>query len=160
MKKIKKYILTMAAVFLTMVASSDLSAAKVCAPTANTVEAMYPVGAIYLSTSSTNPATLFGFGTWERFGQGRALVGVNESETEFSSASKTGGAKTHTLTIAEMPSHNHGSGFQTGNFPNGLGGISSTTAATYFGTFPYQGSGGAHNNLQPYIAVYIWRRVS
>lgn len=66
----------------------------------------YPIGAIYLSIDSTNPTKLFG-GTWEQIAQGRTLVGVDTSQTEFNTVKKTGGEKTHTLTINEMPSHSH-----------------------------------------------------
>ncbi|WP_425227982.1 phage baseplate protein, partial [Streptococcus agalactiae] len=58
------------------------------------------------STSSTSPATIMG-GTWERFGNGRVLVGVSENESEFKSVNKSGGSKTHTLTVDEMSSHSH-----------------------------------------------------
>lgn len=66
---------------------------------------MYPVGSLYFSTNSTSPATIYG-GTWERYGKGRTLVSVNESDTDFT-AGKTGGEKTHVLTVDEMPSHRH-----------------------------------------------------
>ena len=66
----------------------------------------YPIGAIYLSIDSTNPSKLFG-GTWQQIAKGRTLVGVDTSQTEFNIVKKTGGEKTHTLTINEMPSHNH-----------------------------------------------------
>lgn len=66
---------------------------------------MYPVGSLYFSTNSTSPATIYG-GTWERYGKGRTLVSVNESDTDFT-AGKTGGEKTHVLTVDEMPKHRH-----------------------------------------------------
>lgn len=81
---------------------------------------IYPVGSIYTSVNSTNPSTLFG-GTWEAFGSGRCLVGVNTSDTDFNTVQKTGGAKTNSTTytpagtntgtaisVDQMPSHNHG----------------------------------------------------
>lgn len=58
------------------------------------VDALYPVGSIYLSTLSTNPATLLGRGTWVAFGAGRALVGLDSGDADFNAAEKTGGAKT------------------------------------------------------------------
>lgn len=67
---------------------------------------IYPVGSIYISTSSTNPSSYFG-GTWKAVAQGRTLVGVNTSDTDFNTVMKTGGSKTHTLTIDEMPAHAH-----------------------------------------------------
>lgn len=71
-----------------------------------TFDKIYPVGSIYLSTSSTNPSTHFG-GTWVAWGSGRVPVGVNTGDSDFSAAEKTGGAKTVTLTTAQMPSHTH-----------------------------------------------------
>ena len=136
----------------------------------------YPVGSIYISTSGTNPSTIYG-GTWERYGQGKTLVGLNESETEFSTVNKIGGEKTHTLTINEMPSHNHqigsgagSNGLIIGSAPesNILVGVNNyyikydgvgNGPSTYLNTYNVGGS-SAHNNLQPYITVYMWKRVS
>src|SRR3990167_4928131 len=67
----------------------------------------WPVGVVFISVLSTNPATLLGFGTWAAFGAGRVLVGLNSGDTDFDVAEETGGAKTHTLTSAEMPAHTH-----------------------------------------------------
>ena len=53
---------------------------------------IYPVGSIYFSVNNVNPGTLFG-GVWERFANGRVLVGVDENQTEFSAVKKTGGSK-------------------------------------------------------------------
>lgn len=70
------------------------------------LDALHPVGSIYLSTSSTNPSTYFG-GTWERFANGQVLVGVDTQETEFNTVQKTGGSKTHTVTLKDVPAHTH-----------------------------------------------------
>ena len=67
---------------------------------------VYPIGSIYISYNSTNPETLFG-GTWEAYGKGQTLVGIDTNQTEFNTVGKTGGEKTHTLTVDEMPIHNH-----------------------------------------------------
>ena len=67
----------------------------------------FPVGAIFISVSSTNPGTSLGYGTWTAFGAGRVLVGLDAGQTEFDTVEETGGAKTHTLTSAEMPAHTH-----------------------------------------------------
>ena len=83
-------------------------------------ETLYPVGSIYINASvSTNPSTLFGFGTWVEFGKGRVLVGVDTGQTEFDTLGETGGAKTHTLSINEMPSHNHNQYANVGNAATG-----------------------------------------
>ncbi len=74
----------------------------------NLLESIYPVGSVYINaTNSTNPATLLGFGTWQAWGIGRAIVGIDTSQTEFDTAGKTGGEKKHTLTAGEMPRHRH-----------------------------------------------------
>ena len=127
------------------------------------LSAAWPVGAVFLSVVSTNPNTLLGFGTWSAFGTGRVLVGIDSGDTDFDTVEETGGAKTHTLTTAEIPSHSHveqgptsasGGAMTFGIDTNASGtqnaGIS--TAAT--------GGDGAHNNLQPYIVVYMWKRTA
>lgn len=124
----------------------------------------YPIGSIYTSVSSANPSELFG-GAWVRFGQGQALVGVNEQDPDFAPAEKTGGAKTHTLTVSEIPSHNH----QIKNF-NAWGNLPITASRYEYsvnkkynhGENPTNNTGGgqAHNNLQPYVAVYLWKRTA
>jgi hypothetical protein len=123
----------------------------------------YPVGSIYINaSSSTNPATLLGYGTWVAFGTGRALVGIDTGQTEFNTVGKTGGAKTHTLTIAEMPSHTH-TVQPTYNDNNGTQGIradAQNTANVTPHTSSSTGGDGAHNNLQPYITVYMWQRTA
>ena len=76
--------------------------------TATTLQAVYPVGSIYMNASnSTNPATLLGFGTWAAFGAGRVITGFDASDSDFDSAEETGGSKTKTLSISEIPAHSH-----------------------------------------------------
>lgn len=119
--------------------------------------ALYPVGSIYINASvSTNPGTLLGFGTWAAYGAGRVIVGLDSGQTEFDTLNETGGAKTHTLTEAEMPAHVHSmgitSGDQDGSGSNGAIDGTRNTGST--------GGGGAHNNLQPYIVAYMWKRTA
>lgn len=71
-----------------------------------TFDTIYPVGSIYMSVNATNPSELFG-GTWVAWGSGRVPVGVDTSDSDFSTIEKTGGKKTHELSINEMPSHTH-----------------------------------------------------
>lgn len=192
------------------------------------ISKIYPVGAIYLSTSSANPSSYLG-GTWVAWGSGRVPVGVNGSDSDFSSAEKTGGEKTHTLSTSELPSHthkvpahSHGLNSHTHSIPA----LSGTAASggSHSHTFTYEvkkanagtnqsisephsdgyssatgsmttskhsghthdvttkagttgsasgntansseltsgstGSGTAHNNLQPYITCYMWKRTA
>ena len=125
------------------------------------VLAAYPVGSIYMSVNSTSPNSLFG-GTWERFANGRCLVGVNESDTDFSRAQKTGGEKTHTLTINEMPQHNHAIEVYESSVDTNVGYVmrSKSITSTVDASSDFTGGDGAHNNMQPYITVYMWRRTA
>ena len=71
-------------------------------------EKMYPVGSLYFNaTDDTNPNQLLGFGTWVAYAAGKVPVGYDSTDTDFNAAEKTGGSKTHTQTIAEMPVHTH-----------------------------------------------------
>lgn len=74
---------------------------------AGSVSAAWPVGSVFTSVVSTNPATLLGFGTWVAFAAGRVLVGIDAGDPDFDTARETRGSKTHTLTESEIPSHTH-----------------------------------------------------
>lgn len=122
-----------------------------------TAQGAYPVGAIYLSVTDVNPAALFG-GTWARIG-GRFLLGADDTYA----AGSTGGEAAHTLTVDEMPKHNHeidnlnASGSATpfmtvqAQDKRGFGGNVQTM---------YAGGDGSHNNMPPYLAVFMWKRVN
>lgn len=137
----------------------------------------YKVGDIFLSFSSTNPSIQFGYGTWALVSQGRMLVGVDTSQTEFNTVRKTGGAKTHTLTTAEIPSHLHDKGtlnvyanagyasngaWNLDDFPGSDGPITGThqKVGNMEGNTGSTGGDGAHNNLAPYLTCYIWERTA
>ena len=122
------------------------------------IDLVYPVGSIYISVVSTNPGTLFGVGTWVAFGTGRVLVGLDAGQTEFNTVEKTGGEKTHTDTIAEMPAHTHNITVSDGPSTNAGYAMYSSPVDVYALTSTSAGSGAPHNNLQPYIAVYMWKR--
>ena len=143
------------------------------------IEKVYPVGSIYMSVKDTHPASLFG-GRWEKWGQGRVPVGVSESGT-FSSVERTGGSETHRLTTSEIPSHD-------GHIPDRTYAWGGSGEDTYYintsnalkyniihkcnSNRPYvirynneltlrslpAGGNGSHNNLQPYITCYMWKR--
>jgi hypothetical protein len=129
------------------------------------VNTVYPVGSIYLSVNGTNPGSLPSFTgtTWVRYAEGKCLFGVDDTDTDFA-LETTGGEKEHTLTIAEMPSHTHAE----------KNSETSTHATTItVGSYPWyqrvgdisvqSGSRGGdqpHENLPPYIAIYIWKRTA
>lgn len=169
----------------------------------NVLDKAWPVGAIYTSTVPTNPNTLFGLGEWKYIDQGRVLLSQGSSYA----AGSTGGEDRHTLTTAEMPSHNHasttssegghthtGTTSSNGNhshsiplsagktgsstkFQFGLDNGTNTTTSTggdhnhtfttsADGTHTHTisvsntGGGSAHNNMQPYLSVYMWKRTA
>lgn len=122
--------------------------------------ALLPVGSIVVLGVSTNPNTLYGFGTWTAI-EGKVLVGKAASGT-FGTLDATGGAETHTLTEAQIPSHTHS--WRSGNGSAAAGGafnaaINNAGYDTYAPS-SYTGGGGAHNNLQPYIVKYMWQRTA
>ena len=151
------------------------------APMLDTMKKIYPVGSIYMSTVSTNPATLFGFGTWEAMPAGRVLLAQGKSSwgTTYNAGS-TGGEATHQLTVGELPSHNHTAstnitgehthGYINGAQASGTKGdwdsdgarntVQTTSAGNHSHTITVNntGSNTAHNNMQPYIVCYIWKR--
>lgn len=128
---------------------------------------MHPVGSIVMTTSNSNPGDTFG-GTWQSWGSGRVPVGVDTNQAEFNSSNKTGGSKTITLTVDQIPSHTHkvpkpewygvtsqpdtGYGLLKTKNPikDGNDGFVSTST----------GGGKAHSNLQPYVTCYMWRRTA
>ena len=139
---------------------------------------VYPVGAIYMSVNSTNPSDLFG-GSWERI-EDRFLLA---SGTTYNNGS-TGGAATVALTKSQMPRHNHTQASHrhtmSGNYSDGSGSSDAymytsdrklQTRYTEYATPTINHTGGtgntnadangaAHNNMPPYLAVYIWKRIS
>lgn len=134
------------------------------------LELAYPVGSIYMNaTNATNPSTLLGFGTWVTFGAGRVLVGIDSTDNDFdavgigTNTNGTTGSKTHTLDINEIPEHNHSvtasGGGQYSNFGSqGLAALTGGTSPTF--NTNSVGGGEAHNNLQPYIVVHMWKRTA
>lgn len=123
-----------------------------------TAQGAYPVGAIYLSVTDVNPAALFG-GTWERI-DGRFLLGADSTYA----AGSTGGEAVHKLTTSEMPRHNH----TLDNYNTSAGNttaymtVQAQAKVGYNGNVQtlYTGGDGSHNNMPPYLAVYMWQRVS
>lgn len=136
---------------------------------------VYPIGSIYMNVNSTNPGTLFG-GTWEQI-QGKFLLGMSSSYP----AGSQGGEASHTLTTAEMPSHGHNPanesgyyGFITNSkkaFEVGDMGVQSGSGRYYpYSTAAFDisrnsltgttGGGNSHNNMPPYLSIYIWKRTA
>lgn len=131
---------------------------------ASLVNNIFPVGSIYMSATMSTAAQVeaaFG-GTWTAWGAGRVPVGVDANDTDFDTVEETGGEKTHTLTISEMPSHHHTivppanfSGPLSERHTTGWEKCDKTSQDT-----SDVGGDGAHNNLQPYITCYMYKRIS
>lgn len=138
---------------------------------------LMPVGFIYFSHNSANPATYLGFGTWTAIAD-RIIIGVG-SDPDWDAAGDTFGAKDVTLTTAQMPVHTHNFRYAaslSGGGINSLYGMpynaaSNASLYTQIGEPPTAsgetrngvlnaGSGAAHNNMPPVIAEYIWRRTA
>lgn len=136
---------------------------------------VYPIGSIYMNVNSTNPGTLFG-GTWEQI-QGKFLLGMSSSYP----AGSQGGEASHTLTTEEMPSHGHNPANQSGYygfitnskkaFEVGDMGVQSGSGRYYpYSTVAFDisrnsltgttGGGNSHNNMPPYLSIYIWKRTA
>jgi hypothetical protein len=148
------------------------------------LNALYPVGSIYMNSSvTTNPATLLGFGTWVAFGAGRVPVGYNSSNSLFDTLEETGGSAdslvvthTHSATFSgnALSAHSHTMG--GGYSPGGGGGIgggdlnssssaastSSVSGGTPSGSVSVASAGdsGTNANYQPYITVAMWKRTA
>ena len=144
------------------------------------LSAIYPIGSVYINaTSSSNPNTLLGFGTWTAFGAGRVMVGLDAGDALFDTVEETGGSKdavnvshTHTATsVVTDPGHTHTPGSISNNNINAgtsNGGSvqspapipSAFTGVTVATTIASAGVSGTNANIQPYITVRMWKRTA
>jgi hypothetical protein len=140
------------------------------------VQLLHPVGSIYSAIVSTNPATLFGFGTWTAFGAGRMLISLDSTNALFNTAEETGGAAdatlpthTHTATVTD-PGHSHtiqliGDTLVGTEALRGSGNLANTpSTSTAFTSITVAnanaGVSGTNANYPPFIAVYMWKRTA
>ena len=157
---------------VTQSSSNNSTALATTAFVQSVAQVLFPVGAIYTATVSTNPATLLGFGTWTAFAAGKTIIGNGGGF----SAGATGGSAdaitvshTHTATSTVTdPSHSHSvnAGANIGNSLNSGGTVnlgatntgSAVTGITVATSIASSGSSGTNANLPPYIVVYMWQR--
>lgn len=122
------------------------------------INKVYPVGSIYMNINATNPKILFGR-TWQQI-QGRFLLAASSTYK----AGSTGGEAEHELTVDEMPSHTHGlrngNRYNFGEYQSFSQQRTSTRYEVFRNLIEPTGSGKAHNNMPPYLAVYIWKRTA
>ena len=120
---------------------------------------IFHIGYIYISSSSTNPADIYGVGTWQQI-KDTFILAAGDTYA----AGATGGETEHTLTIDEMPAHTHPlAGYY--NSANGLNSVTLNNGSGTGGTASYTpvksaGGGAAHNNMPPYITKYVWERIA
>lgn len=152
---------------------------------ADLYNAIFPIGQIVIKGDNEDYSNWLGF-TWERTAVGKVLVGIDSTDTDFNEIGKTGGAKKHTLTLQEMPSHNHMGRTYSKNYNAGQtipGGRayarSYVPGDDIMGVWKYSGGEGVsgaeitnmietsnsggnqpHNNLQPYQVVAYWKRIA
>ena len=127
--------------------------------TSDLIDLIYPVGSIYMSANNVSPANLFG-GTWEQI-KDKFLLSAGDTYN----AGDEGGEATHTLTINEMPSHNHSIKKQVDNNSGNKVSVGSGSSSLFYqfddtAETNNTGGGQAHNNMPPYLAVYMWKRIT
>ena len=123
---------------------------------------IYPVGSIVTFYDTVDHSSFLGL-TWTRFAAGKMVVGYDSSDTDFDTIGNTGGVKTVTLTVDQIPSHRHsttsaGSKGKSQSDTSGSSGYAwNSDSGGYTG---YSGGGQAHNNMPPYITAALWRRIA
>lgn len=134
------------------------------------LDLVYPIGSIYMSVNSANPATLFG-GTWESFGAGKTLIGIDTSDSDFNTVNKTGGSKSHyhnlpfisessnTMNTCRFVWNFAGSSYVSSNYVTSPARTSTLTpeANSYSG---YLAKSSTNTALPPYVVVYMWKRTA
>lgn len=127
---------------------------------------IFKVGAVYTTMTNENPSVTFGYGTWERFGEGRTLVGFSSSvSNSIPEWAKVIGSQfgnyTHTLTKSELPSYAIDLNFTTGNITGNDRPATQSTSSSPSNLVINSGGGNQpHNNVQPSVVVYFWKRVA
>ena len=121
------------------------------------LELVFPIGSTYVTQTNINPSTILGFGTWERL-KGKVCLGLDEDDNDLKTIGNTGGEKTHTLTLNEIPANQITTTNVSSAATDGYimrGGYTKTS------DYNMGGQNQKHNNMQPYQVVgYMWIRKS
>ena len=135
------------------------------------IDIIYPIGCIYMSFNNTDPGTLYEGTEWEQI-EGKVLVSVDSNDEELNTSNITGGEKYHILTTNELPSHSHilheirsdneasGYGLTPPGQPSGFSNRVIVDQNSTKRSTNAAGGGSAHNNMPPYVTVYMWKRIS
>lgn len=123
---------------------------------------LYPIGSIIIRDNDIDMSNYLGF-TWTKVFAGKVLVGVDSTDNDFKTVGKTGGEKTHTLTVNEMPSHGHSTAvvypYTAGADHTCTPNASKDRTGTAWDVVDKTGGDKPHNNLQPYQVVAYWKRI-
>lgn len=126
------------------------------------IDLIYPIGSIYMTVSDTNPFETIKFGVWEKI-ENRFLL----ASSNIHMNGETGGEENHILSINEMPKHSHkmkydSIGWTAIRQSSGTNGILEYNKSSYDGQYSTEevGNGNAHNNMPPYLAVNMWKRIA
>lgn len=125
-------------------------------------DAIFPIGQIVIKGDNEDYSNWLGF-TWERTAVGKVLVGIDGSDTDFNTIGKTGGEKKHTLSVSEMPSHQHELSIVGGGNLNVSAvnwEVTSTGRKYDKDMISATGGGQPHNIVQPYQVVAYWKRIA
>ena len=132
----------------------------------NNNKATHPIHSTKITFNNVNPSTYITGTTWELVAQGKTLIGVDENDTDFNTAGKTGGSKTHTMTVNELVPHVHGQVVTTGSGGGISGRADYKEDGTSMNAYPQgcntdsAGGGQPFSIMPPYITVYIWERTA
>jgi hypothetical protein len=142
-------------------AGTDSTQIATTAFVVNLIKAIYPVGSLYTTTDSTNPSasSRLGFGVWVAYGEGKVLVGIDSTDTDFAAVNDTGGRKdavtpehTHTINYSNTTDKVYGSYDGNRTFSDVGGSATSETTSSTGDSLT------GNENLQPYTVVYMWKR--
>ena len=119
-----------------------------------------PVGKVEIFFDNNDHSNYLGF-KWERTSIGKVPVGINSNDSDFNTIGKTGGEKTHQLTIAEIPSHNHEQNGSRSSGSSWCGTFSPNLTTGNPSVYTFNTGGDQpHNNLQPYEVMAFWKRIA